>query len=61
MLPRLPLISSEHWSINTSLSEDVDVAENTRKRSVGHVAAASLSGQPHLTAVLNQHTKHSAL
>lgn len=56
-----PLVSSEHWSINTGLSEDVDVAENTRKHSVSVVTAPQSCGHPCLRTVVEQHTKHAAL
>lgn len=60
-MQELPLISPEHRSVDTSFSYYVDVAENATKHSVGCVSAASVCWQPQLTAVLNQHTKHSAL
>ena len=58
---QLPLISPEYWSVDTSLCENVDVAENTRKVGVSLVPTAKGCWQPRLTAVLKQHTKHSTL
>lgn len=37
----LPLVSSEHWSIDTGLSEYVNVTEDTREYGVSLVTAAS--------------------
>lgn len=60
MRSKLPLISPEHWSKDTSLSENVNVAENTGKDGVTLVAVTAC-GQPCQTAVLKQHTEHSSL
>lgn len=54
-----PLISPEDRPINTSLSDYVDVAKNTRKYSVCSLTAAAACGKPRLTAVLKQRTEHS--